>query len=158
MHALLSVVLLLLMVPSASAQREARAAGALFRGHDTGCWSTSAVPCEGAGGAEIEVEAGRTPVDVRVVSVEVLPAGLTVWRQAGELHVMRRADWVRTEPPHRPRPVIRFEARARDTLLVFFSLIRAQEARVRVTLEVGGRRVVVEAEHRVTVESPDPDP
>lgn len=150
MRSIAALVCSLLSAAPALAQREARAGAVSVVAQDTMCWSSADVPCEDIGRAEVEVHA-RAAARVRVVSVEVMAEG-GGWQRAARAHPMRRGDMVRTVARRRPDGVVRFRAGERDTLLIHFPPIRAYEGRVRVTLDVNGRRVVVEAAHTVTHE------
>lgn len=156
MTRLVALVLVLIAPAVALAQREARAGAVRIAAQDTLCWSNSQVPCETIGRAEIEIRTGAAPARVRVVSVEVMPNG-GVWQSAPEIIAHRETELTRTIAPRRPGGVVRFAARERDVLVIHFTPIRAFEGRVRVTLDVDGRRATVEAAHTVTSEHPDPE-
>jgi hypothetical protein len=151
-RALLAITL---FAAPALAQREARAGAVRVAAEDTACWSNSQAPCDDIARAEVAIDA-RVAARVRVVSVEVTPEGRPP-QIAADLHAMRRMDMVRTRPPRRTNGFVRFAARERDVLVIHFTPVRASDGRVRVTLEINGRRVVVEAAHVVYTEHPDPD-
>lgn len=135
--------------------REARVQGAQLTAQEGECWSNSLSPCEGVDQASIAIRAGARPLSVRVVSVEVLPQYQSAWRAASDVQVQRRSAMVSRTPP--TRGALRFESNARDELMIWFQRIPAGDARVRITLEVGGRRVVLETTHVIVTEHPDPE-
>jgi hypothetical protein len=154
MRVTLAAVLCSAMLPAPVwAQREVRAGAVRLEAQDTTCWSSAQVPCDDIAHAEVNVRASAG-ARVRVVSVEVMPDG-GAWQRARSVHVLRRMDMVGTTPPRRPDGVVRFAAGERDVLVITFTPIQALEGRVRVTLDVGGRQIVLEAAHHIVTESPD---
>ncbi len=141
----------------AHAQREARVGDVVVRARDTACWSSSQAPCDDIWRAELDIDAGASAARVRVVSVEVMPTPASraadQWQSARDLRLARRGSTPRPGSSDR----IELRARERASLVVLFAPVRAFEGRVRITLEIGGARVVVEAAHAVTTEHPDPD-
>ncbi len=156
MRALTTIVgVLLLSAPASAQRREVRIHGARIAARDTSCWSSSQAPCDGVGRAELDVVTTGRSIDVRVVRVEV-EVGDT-WQTVRNIHLLRRLDRMRTEPPHRRRPVIHVRPHTTDVLFIYFDLVRAEDARVRITVEIDRRRATLEAEHQVLTEHPDPD-
>lgn len=155
--ALLIVVSAVLAAAVVRAQvpREARVLGAQLTAQEGECWSNSLAPCEGVDQASVEVRTGARALRVRVVAVEVLPQYQTEWRTATGVEVQRRSAMVARAP--RTREAIQFEANARDELKIWFQRVPAGDARVRITLDVAGRRVVLETTHVIVTEHPDPE-
>lgn len=141
---------LLFVAPTVAQQGEARVGALSVAAEDTMCWSSPDVPCEDIARAEVRVRAGAD-ARVQVVSVEMMAEGRG-WQRAPRVHALRRLDMVRTVARQRADGVVRFRAGEHDTLLIHFPPIRAHEGCVRVTLDVNGRRVVIEAAHTVTHE------
>ncbi len=120
------------------------------RALDTECWSSPEVSCDTIDGARIDLVGGDSLGRVRVVGVEVRVEGATEWQTASDLHVVLESELVRSEPRHRTAPVARVGRHVHEVLVVFFAPVRGGEGRVRVTLSIDGRRVVVEAGHTIT--------
>lgn len=122
----------------------------VVRALDTECWSSAEVSCDAIDGARIDVTAGAERAVVRVLTVEVRVEGATEWQAASGVHAMLESERVRAEPRHRTTPTVAVGRHGHDVLALFFAPIRGGEGRVRVTLSVDGRRVVVEAAHTIT--------
>lgn len=151
-----ALVLALALPAGASAQRQGRVGAVRVEAEDTTCWSTSQVPCETVERAEVVIRTGAEPVRVHVVSVEVQTSPAGAWQSSTNIRVLPRRDYVRTQPRQRRAPIVDVPRHTTDSLSITFDGVRGHEGRVRITLDLGGRRVVLEAEHRVVTESPDP--